>query len=361
MKTRKPTPDLSRLESYHYDLPKELIAQEPAPLRDHSRLMVIRRAEETIEHYHFSDILGFLTMSDLLVMNNTRVAPVAMAGFKSTGGGVELLCLNPAASGSNPEPQDQALRECMTKSSKPLREGSLITLNTGAVLKVSQGLENGRAIIEFPVKESEFASFLEVNGRPPLPPYIRTSPDTLERDRLRYQTVYSRATGSVAAPTAGFHFTEELLDKVKAKVAEIVEITLHVGPGAFIPIRTGDLARHEMEKEFVEIPDHAASAIRSARASGKRIIAVGTTSMRGLESLDLYPGFTNRFWTDLFIRPGFEFKYASGLITNFHLPRSTLLTLVCAFAGYDLIMAAYKEAIKLEYRFYSYGDACLII
>jgi S-adenosylmethionine:tRNA ribosyltransferase-isomerase len=252
----------------------------------------------------------------------------------------------------------------MIKSSKPLKAGQSILLNTGVELKVAQPLAGGRALMEFPVTSPSLEEFLWEHGRPPLPPYIKTGPHNLDRDKKRYQTVYSKIAGSVAAPTAGFHFSENLMSALEERGVEIVEITLHVGPGTFLPIRASRLSAHRMEKEYVPPLGEAYGRIERARAMGKRIIAVGSTSMRTLESLGALDDKVIKergFWTDLFIRPGFQFKLTSGLITNFHLPASTLLALVCAFGGYDLIMRAYEEAIKLRYRFYSYGDACLII
>ncbi len=358
------TKDLSKLSSYHYELPDNLIAQQPSEKRDQSSLMVIHRDSGAIENLVFSDLEHLLSKDDLLVMNNTKVIPVALKGRKVTGGAVELLCLSPSETSGIISPEQPAKRECFIKSSKRLKRGAKILLDKGAELELEEYLPSGRARIVFPVIESNLVSFLEDNGQAPLPPYIRPRPGQTDYDKQRYQTVYSKLAGSVAAPTAGLHFTEELLDRIRSKGIEIAEITLHVGPGTFSPIRTEDLNEHKMEKEKIELAKNSLYKIRDAKAQGKRIIAVGTTSVRTLESLahaSPLPDDTLSYWTDLFIKPGYEFKLTKGLITNFHLPGSTLLALVCAFGGYDLIMGAYEQAIKLEYRFYSYGDACLII
>lgn len=356
--------DLSKLSSYNYELPDSLIAQQPSPNRDQSRLMVIHRDTRAIENRVFSDLEHLLSRDDLLVMNNTKVIPCALKGRKVTGGAMELLCLNPWEMNTINGPEQPAKRECLIKSSKRLKRGAKILLDRGAELELEDYLPNGRAIIVFPTKEANLGSFLEENGQTPLPPYIRPQPEQTDYNKERYQTVYSKFAGSVAAPTAGLHFSEELLERIRSKGIEIAEITLHVGPGTFMPIRTQDLNEHKMEKEKIELTRMEMEKISRAKAQGKRIIAVGTTSVRTLESLERVAApldYKMSYWTDLFIRPGFQFKLTKGLITNFHLPGSTLLALVCAFGGYDLIMGAYEQAIKLKYRFYSYGDSCLII
>jgi len=249
---------------------------------------------------------------------------------------------------------------CLAKSSKPIRPGTRILLDNGPELAAKDMIAPGRVLITFPVPEHNLLDFLERYGSPPLPPYITAR--KLDRDKSRYQTVYAKTAGSVAAPTAGLHFTEELLHDLALKGIQTARILLHVGPGTFLPVREEDVRAHRMEREFYEIPDQAAESIQQALDEKRRLIAVGTTTVRALESAamtgELKPG---REETELFIKPGYSFKVIDGLVTNFHLPGSTLLMLVCAFAGIDFVMQAYKEAVREEYRFYSYGDACLIL
>jgi len=356
-------PDAFRLSTYHYHLPPELIAQEPAAIRDQSRLLAIHRGSGKIERYAFHDLPSLLRPTDLLVMNETRVVPAAFRCKKPTGGRVELLVMEPVAeAGSEAAPQP-ARRACLVRSSKPLVPGTPLALENGPLLQTECVTAPGRAIIRFPVEEGRFLEFLDAYGLPPLPPYIKPEGRDRAGDRSRYQTVYARTPGSIAAPTAGLHFTEELLHQISEKGIECVRILLHVGPGTFIPVRQEDIRLHSMQPEFYEIPETAAERVWKAKRDNRRIIAVGTTSVRTLESAVLASGAlrAGSGTTDLFIYPGYPFQVIDGLITNFHLPGSTLLMLVAALGGTDLVLRAYHEAVKSRFRFYSYGDACIII
>ncbi|MFH0825590.1 MAG: tRNA preQ1(34) S-adenosylmethionine ribosyltransferase-isomerase QueA [Pseudomonadota bacterium] len=354
-------PEPYRLSSYDFDLPKELIAQHPSDGRSDSRLLVMRKRAREIEHRVFADLPDLLSPDDLLVINETRVTPALLIGRKPSGGRVELLVLDPATANQDHGSIHQALRVCMVKSSKPLKPGSEVVLDGGPPITAVNVVGPGRVQVRFPVPETGFPAFLDAHGRVPLPPYIRPEDRFQGHHRTRYQTVYARTPGSVAAPTAGLHFTEELLDKLTHRGIDIARIVLHVGPGTFSPVRDENVLLHKMESERYEVPEHADRLIREARNDKRRIIAVGTTSVRTLESA--YKDETAHLagHTNLFITPGYDFKITNGLITNFHLPRSTLLMLVCAFAGMELVMSAYHEAVRLTYRFYSYGDASLIL
>ncbi len=359
------TPARFRLSTYDYDLPRELIAQAPAARRDQARLLVLNEKSDGILHRAFHQIPSLLRPSDLLVLNESRVIPASLIGRKAvTGGRVEILVLNPAeSSGKDRDNSDHAERVCMVSAAKPLREGAVIVIDSGLKLTALRAVAPGRWRIRFPVAEPDFLSLLEEHGRPPLPPYIRGEGRDPERDKERYQTIYARSPGSVAAPTAGLHFTKNLLDQLVDRGVEIERILLHVGPGTFTPVRDPDIRDHKMEDEFYEIPERVARGIRCASQEGRRIIAVGTTTVRALESAARRQGpfCSRKERTDLFMSPGYTFRVVDGMITNFHLPRSTLLMLVCAFAGTDRILGAYKDAVRARYRFYSYGDACLII
>jgi S-adenosylmethionine:tRNA ribosyltransferase-isomerase len=353
-------PEAYRLSTYDYELPENLIAQEPPARRDESRLLLISRRTGAIRHHHFRDLPGLLNPSDLLIVNESRVVPALLKGRKTTGGRVELLVLDPARVPETAAASSEALRLCMVKSSKPVKEGAHIILDADIRLTVQESSGDGRARVSFPCTEETLISFLEEHGTPPLPPYIKSR--DLLRDRNRYQTVYATCDGSVAAPTAGLHFTDELMSRLRTRGIQTATLVLHVGPGTFAPIRSEDIRRHRMETEHYEIPADTAAKIAQTKATGGRVIAVGTTCVRALESAVSPDGVlqVGRGSTDLFIMPGHSFNIVDGLVTNFHLPRSTLLVLISSFAGNDTIMEAYSESIKLEYRFYSYGDACLI-
>ena len=352
-----------RLETYNYALPPKLIAQEPLPCRDDSRLMVLRRGTGRIDHHRFVDLPLLLEPSDLIVINETRVVPALLIGQKKTGGRVELLVLDPAEEIARKDRNAGALRECMVRSSKPLRPGVEIEISGGALVAAEETIAPGRVIIRFPVLERDLLGFLYSHGHSPLPPYIKPESRKEDRDRARYQTVYATTPGSVAAPTAGLHFTGRSLDTLGIRGIEIVPVLLHVGPGTFTPVREEDIRRHRLEHEFFSIPEESAAHISRALADKRRVIAIGTTTVRALESAADDSGAVAAISgrSSLFIQPGYRFKVVSGLLTNFHLPRSTLLMLVCTFGGTEAVLTAYREAISNRYRFYSYGDACLIV
>ncbi len=355
-------PPSCRLETYDYDLPQELIAQEPAALRDMSGLMVIRRNSRQISRHVFRDLPDLLSSGDLVVINETAVVPAALTGKKPTGGRVELLVLEPTACSGGTDEQE-AVRVCLVRSSKPIRPGTRVEIAPGVELIALDSIAPGRVRFRFPAPEQRLGRFLDSHGRAPLPPYIKSEGRDAGRDRTRYQTVYASTLGSVAAPTAGLHFTEDVLDRLGKRGIEVARVVLHVGPGTFLPVRVNDIRAHTMEEEWYEIPEAAAHQISCAVEENRRIVAVGTTTVRALESAadstgHILPG---KGETRLFIRPGHSFRVAKALVTNFHLPRSTLLMLACAFGGIGLVLEAYRLAVENRYRFYSYGDACLIM
>ncbi|MBF0509226.1 MAG: tRNA preQ1(34) S-adenosylmethionine ribosyltransferase-isomerase QueA [Deltaproteobacteria bacterium] len=350
------------LQLFDYHLPEELIAQHPAKRRTDARLMVVDRTRRAFTHIYFRDLPDLLDEGDLLVVNDTKVIPARFFGKKDTGGGIEVFLTGAAAEHS--DLQAGASFNCMLRSAKPAREGCRITFGPDLWAEVIKRYPSGRAVLVFhgakPLKRT-----MARLGQVPLPPYIRRDDagQTLrEEDKRRYQTVYAAKAGAVAAPTAGLHFSQGLLEKIKLRGVELVSVTLHVGPGTFVPMRSEDIRDHVMEEETFEIEDQAAAAITAAKAAGKRIVAVGTTTTRTLEYAaqtgGLKPGCGG---ADIFIYPGYQFQIVDRLITNFHLPRSTLLLLVSALAGRELILSAYEEAIRMGYRFYSYGDAMIIV
>ena len=338
-----------KTSDFYYELPKELIAQTPAQPRDSSRLMVIDRKRKTVEHRHFYDITEYLKEGDCLIVNDSRVLPARIYGTKKTGARVEFLLLSQSYGN---------VWECLSKPGKKAREGDEFSFGDVMKCRVKEVLENGNRLVEFECEEN-FYSALDKVGQMPLPPYITKK---LE-DKERYQTVYSRELGSAAAPTAGLHFTPELMRKIENKGVKIGYVTLHVGLGTFRPVKVDDVTRHKMHSEHYEMSEKTARLINQTKENGGRIIAVGTTSCRTLETVakehngkaEACEGFT-----DIFIYPGYEFKLLDGLITNFHLPESTLIMLVSAFAGYDTIMNSYKTAVEEKYRFFSFGDAMAI-
>ena len=345
------------ISDYNYTLPANLIAQEPAKNRDGSRLLFMDRKTGALQHHEFAHLGGLLNDSDILVVNNTEVIPGRLLGHKKTGGKVEALILDFA----NGHKNDNLIFKCLVKSSKRPKLGD--TLNFGRDL-TAQVLEykNEICTLRF-VCDADFETILYKIGRPPLPPYIkRDNNEIRENDKVSYQTVYAKQKGAIAAPTAGLHFTRALLEEIQAKGIKVVNITLHVGYGTFLPVRVDDIRDHKMHSESFNISKKCADIINNAKSAGKRIIAVGTTCVRTLEyASDNYgivsPG---RRDCDMFIYPGYKFKVVDGLVTNFHLPCSTLLMLVSAFAERRKILDAYREAINNHYRFYSYGDAMLI-
>lgn len=339
-----------KTSDFYYDLPKELIAQTPLEPRDSSRLLVLDREKQTLEHKHFYDIIDYLNEGDLLVANDSRVLPARIYGIKDeTGAKVEFLLLKQVANNR---------WETLCKPGKKAKVGTKFSFGNGILrATVVEVKDDGNRIVDFDCEENFFTT-LDKIGQMPLPPYI-----TAElKDKERYQTVYSHELGSAAAPTAGLHFTTELMDRIKAKGVKIAYVTLHVGLGTFRPVKVDDVTKHKMHSEHYEVPEETAKLINETKKNGGRVIAVGTTSCRTLESVAAMYGEIKSCegFTDIFIYPGFEFKVLDGLITNFHLPESTLIMLVSAFAGYDFIMSAYKEAVKEKYRFFSFGDAMFI-
>jgi len=346
------------IKDYRYELPSELIAQEPLSRRDSSRLMVIDRRTGLRTHGLFSDLAELLRAGDILVINNTAVVPARLIGTKETGGKVEVLLID------YPDRADfgagAIVRDCLVKAARRLKPGTKLNFGNrleGTVLAELDGTQR----IAFSAPD-DVESLLERVGRVPLPPYIRNGIDG-EQDRVSYQTVYASVKGAVAAPTAGLHFTDALLDQLRRIGVDIVALTLHVGYGTFAPVRVDDIRQHRMHSEPVTIPESTANAVNAAREEGRRVIAVGTTSVRSLEFAAagtgrIQPG---QHHCDLFIYPGYRFRIVDAMITNFHLPGSTLLMLVSAFAGRERILSAYAGAIRRRYRFYSYGDAMLIL
>jgi len=345
-----------RPSDFDYDLPEALIAQEPVTPRDASRLLVLPRHEGPVRHLHFRDLPGLLDPGDLLVFNDTRVIPARLVGTKETGGRCELLLVDPLPS----DPISPGARwRAMGQASKPIREGQ--RLDFGPLRALVERVEGeGFFAVRFDLDREAFSDALERCGHVPLPPYIRRADRVADRER--YQTVFAREPGSAAAPTAGLHFTQELLDRLEARGVRRAALTLHVGPGTFLPIREVELEDHRMHAERFRVSSGAAAEHAACRRRGNRVIAVGTTSVRTLESslsgAVVRPGEGS---TTLFAFPGYEFRAVDGMITNLHLPRSTLLMLVCAFAGRDRVLAAYAEAVRMGYRFFSYGDAMLVV
>jgi S-adenosylmethionine:tRNA ribosyltransferase-isomerase len=340
-----------RLADFDYELPPELIAQRPAPERDASRLMVVRRKNAAVEHAQFAEIGRLLRTDDVLVLNNTRVIPARLIGTKlSTGARIEVFLLHPTRDGE---------WEALVRPGRRVQKRARLTFGDGLLHAEVQGrLRDGTYRIRFD-ETNDFRERLEAVGRVPLPPYIKREPD--EQDKERYQNVFAKRDGAVAAPTAGLHFTEALLNELRAKGITTVELTLHVGLGTFQPVQAENVEEHRLHAEEAELDDATAECLRQARTDGRRIVAVGTTCVRTLETAaqsgEIRP-FRGR--TSLFILPGFEFRAVDAMVTNFHLPKSSLLMLVSAFAGYDLTSAAYAIAVRERYRFYSYGDAMLI-
>jgi S-adenosylmethionine:tRNA ribosyltransferase-isomerase len=348
------------LIDYNYDLPEEFIAQEPAGKRDRSRLLSLSRRTGEVSHHLFYEICSFLLPSDVLVVNNTEVIPGRLFGHKDTGGKVEALILDYAD--KNKEKNKEFVFECLLRASKRPKPGTSFVFDQGLTAEVIASQDEIHTLRFF--YDGDFESLLYRIGNMPLPPYIKRSGGVSPcNDRKSYQTVYARQKGAVAAPTAGLHFSEKLLEKIKSIGVNIVEITLHVGYGTFLPVRASDIRDHRIHSEQYYISKTSAETINHAKAKGGRIVAVGTTCVRSLEFAsdnngNVSYGSGN---CDLFIYPGYRFKVIDAMITNFHLPQSTLLMLVSAFAGNKNILAAYNEAIKERYRFYSYGDAMVIV
>lgn len=339
-----------RTEEFDYNLPEELIAQTPLEKRDESRLLVVDRKNGKIEHNHFKNIFSYLEKGDVLVLNDTKVLPARLLGRKEeTNAHIELLMLKEI---------NKDTWECLTKPFKRIKEGTTITFGDGRLKAICMDKkEEGMGIFKF-IYEGIFLEVLESLGEMPLPPYIHEK----LKDKNRYQTVYAKEVGSAAAPTAGLHFTNELLLDLEKKGVEILKVTLHVGLGTFRPVSVEDVTKHKMHSEFYSMSKEVSEKLNKAKKEKRRIIAVGTTSTRTLETImNLYNEFKEcSGWTDIFIYPGYEFKAIDGLITNFHLPKSTLVMLVSAFSSKDIILNAYKEAVENEYRFFSFGDSMFI-
>lgn len=339
-----------KVSEFNYNLPEELIAQVPLEKRDESRLMVLNRANQTIEHKTFKDIIDYLEPGDCLVRNNTKVIPARLYGKKATGAKIEFLLLNRI---------EGDIWECIVRPGHKLKPGTEVEFGDGILkAKVLDVMEGGTRKVEFKY-EGIFNEILDKIGLMPLPPYIHES----LKDNDRYQTVYAKYEGSAAAPTAGLHFTPELFEKIKAKGIDVANVTLHVGIGTFRPVKVENVEEHHMHSEHFYIKQEDADKINNAKKNGKRVIAVGTTSCRVLETIADENGMVKPTEgdTQIFIYPGYKYKCLDGLVTNFHLPESTLIMLVSALAGRDYIMKAYNEAVKERYRFFSFGDAMLIL
>lgn len=334
---------------FDFYLPEELIAQTPLERRDGSRLLAVDRYTGELEHRHFYDLPDFLKAGDCLVLNNSRVLPARLIGTRKTGGMVELVLLRDLGEGR---------WECLSRPGRKTKPGTELSFGDGELNAVVEAVvEGGNRIVRFEY-EGIFLEVLERLGKMPLPPYIKEELNEPER----YQTVYSRELGSAAAPTAGLHFTKELMDKLTAKGVKLCYVTLHVGLGTFRPVKEDEIEDHEMHSEFCIIPEETAQAVNETKHAGGRIIAVGTTSCRTLESFAKDDGTLEACsgWTNIFIYPGYKFKCIDALITNFHLPESTLIMLVSALAGRENILNAYKTAVEERYRFFSFGDAMFI-
>lgn len=339
--------DLTKTSSYYYDLPEELIAQTPIEPRDHSRMLVFNKQDKQVEHKHFYDIIDYLKEGDVLVVNNTKVIPCRLVGKKGTGAVVEVFILK-KINGTD--------WEALVKPGKRCKKGTIITFGDKLKCEIGDDTDFGGRIVHF-IFEGTFETVLSEVGVMPLPPYIKEK----LKDQSRYQTVYSKIDGSSAAPTAGLHFTPELLEKIKAKGVKVAEVLLHVGLGTFRPVKSENILEHDMHSEYFEVNEETAQLINQTKANGGRVIAVGTTSVRVLESATEDGKLVAKNGnTKIFIYPSYKFKMVDALITNFHLPESTLIMLVSAFCGYEETMSFYKEAVKERYRFFSFGDATFL-
>ena len=339
-----------KTSDFYYDLPEELIAQTPLEQRDTSRLMTLERDTGKIEHHHFYDLLDYLKEGDCLILNNSRVLPARLLGQRLPGGGAcEVLLLID---------RGDKTWECLVRPGRKMRTGAKLSFGNGELTAEIVGeLEDGNRLVRFDY-EGIFLEVLEQLGKMPLPPYIKAE----LQDRERYQTVYSKVVGSAAAPTAGLHFTPELLEKIAEKGVGVGYVTLHVGLGTFRPVKEDEITDHEMHSEYCVIPQETADLINRTKANGGRVICVGTTSCRTLESWANEDGTMEAKggWTNIYIYPGYKFKVMDGLVTNFHLPESTLIMLVSAFAGRENVLEAYREAVREQYRFFSFGDAMFL-
>ena len=338
-----------RKSDFYFDLPEELIAQTPLERRDSSRLLHLDKVTGALEHRHFYELLDYLREGDCMVFNDSRVLPARLIGSRPTGGSVELVLLRDLGEGR---------WECLSRPGRKTKPGTEILFGNGELKATVESVaEGGNRIVRFDY-EGIFLEVLERLGKMPLPPYIKEE----LQDNERYQTVYSREIGSAAAPTAGLHFTKELMEKIAAKGVKLCYVTLHVGLGTFRPVKAEEIEDHEMHSEFCIIPEETARIVSETKKKGGRVIAVGTTSCRTLESFAREDGSlpATSGWTNIFIYPGYTFKCVDALVTNFHLPESTLIMLVSALAGREHVLHAYEEAVKERYRFFSFGDAMFI-
>ena len=342
-----------QISEYDYDLPENLIAQNPLEKREVSRLLVAEREKTKLTDDHFYNFIRYLRKDDLIVLNNTKVFPARLFGRSDTGAQIEVFLV---------EEIEKEIWEVLARPGKRLKVGKKVIFSEKLSAEVLEKKEAGRIVLEF-IFKGNFEDILDETGQTPLPPYIKREDGILEKDRRRYQTVYAKKRGAIAAPTAGLHFTPEILTEIKSKEIEIAEITLHVGYGTFEPVRVTDLSDHAVMPEKFEITEHSAEILNKAKTENRRIIAIGTTTTRALETC-LYKNkkfIKGRQTADLTIRPGYEFRAIKGLLTNFHLPQSSLLVLVSTFGNHQFIMKAYKHAVREKYRFYSYGDCMLVI
>jgi S-adenosylmethionine:tRNA ribosyltransferase-isomerase len=354
------------LESYNYILPEQNIAQHPAEKREHSKLLVLNRKNKTREHKVFSDIIDMIPPGDILVVNDTKVFPARLHGRKSTGGKVEIFLLElpiPSDLSDTNDTTHSAKATALLKSSKKPKPDSILTITDQLHCKIIENLDGGKALVEMQYPANfNLTELLNDCGQIPLPPYIMRNQGSTDQDRDRYQTVYARQEGAVAAPTAGLHFTEELLQKLESKGVSTAKVTLHVGYGTFAPVRVDDIEEHSIHEEYLHISGDNAQKINDIKREGGKVWAVGTTTVRALEysADETAPVHPVSGWCDLYIIPGFNFKVIDNLITNFHLPQSSLLFLVSALCGRQTLLESYEEAIEKDYRFYSYGDAMVI-
>jgi S-adenosylmethionine:tRNA ribosyltransferase-isomerase len=342
-----------KLTDFKYELPEELIAQYPTKHRGDSRMMILNRSDQSVAHEEFSNILDFLNEGDALVVNETKVFPARLIGFKEkTNAQVEVLLLRQL---------EDTMWEVLVKPARKVRIGNRLVIADSIGCDVIDNTISGGRVVKFDDNGKNFFDLVEEVGNSPLPPYIKRPTEAIDKER--YQTVYAKKTGAVAAPTAGLHFTDDIIEKLKTKGVEIIPLVLHVGLGTFRPVQVEDLSRHQMDSEYYELSQESAQKINEVKKNGGKVIAVGTTTVRVLETVAI-PDKTVKAssgWTDKFIFPPYNFKMIDGIITNFHQSQSTLYILVCTFCGYDLAKTAYREAIDQKYRFFSYGDAMLVL